>query len=79
MSRNECKCGHPWHHHEHVRGHTFAPSVIVTHENGERMYGLPDVWVCSGDHDPPDLGPDASPWDYVCGCVLYSPPPLVVS
>lgn len=73
MSRN-CKCGHPWSHHLIVKGHECAPGVTV---NGHSV--IPDIWVCSGDPDHPYLGPDASPWDYVCGCVLHHAPPLVAA
>lgn len=74
---SHCNCGHPWSHHEHVPGFEMSHGVTITNEDGTPTYTGP-VWVCSGDHDPPDLGPDASPWDYACGCVLHSPPPLVV-
>lgn len=74
-SSGVCGCGHPFSDHGHVPGVQFSEAVIVTDEAGNRQYGLPDVWVCSGGRlvDVPEDG-DIDPWDCVCGCVLHADP-----
>jgi len=59
--RNVCGCRHTWDQHELVEG---IPQL-----------GIPDVWVCSGGRLADVNAPDMSPWDFVCGCVLHTPPP----
>lgn len=61
-ARGVCGCGHPLEAHGHVAG--------VDLSDGRR---LPDVWVCEGGRlvaDPET----ASPWDFVCGCLLHIDP-----
>lgn len=54
--------------HAFVAGFRCSPGVTI---NGQA--GMPDVWVCGGGRLVDDDA-DASPWDYVCGCVLYDNP-----
>ena len=64
-----CDCGHPFDSHEHVAGFVCSPGVTI---NGHSR--VPDVWVCTGGRlvgDPEN----ASPWDFVCGCVIHEPGP----
>lgn len=71
-----CSCGHPADAHELVPGFEFSyPAHVAVVVDGRRVAGMPDVWVCSGGRlvaDPEN----ASPWDFVCGCVLHEAPAL---
>ena len=66
--RGVCACGHPHEAHEIVKGFECGPDVTI---DGHKV--IPDVWVCSGGRlvaDPEN----ASPWSFVCGCVLHEEP-----
>lgn len=68
MSASTCECGHPSEAHTLVKGFECSPGVTI---NG--CSTVPDVWVCSG--GPEVTEPEsASPWDFVCGCVLHDDP-----
>lgn len=63
-----CQCGHPDSAHHLVKGFECSPGVTI-----DGRTSMPDVWVCSGGRlvaDPEN----ASPWDFVCGCVLHHDP-----
>ncbi len=69
-----CECGHPAESHGHVPGFEFSADVTMSVGDDPTQYtGMPDVWVCEGGRlvgDPEN----ASPWDFVCGCVLHHDP-----